>query len=162
MKVKLSEILMGLEMVNSENSVYLSLKSGEAVLLSDDDVRAAEGEDDFSDYPEWQQENIAIAREIIVDESKDYIALPDDFDIDEYRMMQDFINTVSDDNIATTLAISIKGSGAFRRFKEHLYHYEIQDQWFAFRDNEYKQVAIQWCQENNVEYAEDNKGTDGQ
>lgn len=157
MKVKLSEILTGLEMVNSENSVYLSLKSGQAVLLSYEEISAAEDEDDIDDFPEWQHENIAIAREIRVDESKDYIALPDDFDIDEYRMMQDFVATVSDDNIATTLAISIKGSGAFRRFKEHLYQYEIQDQWFAFRDNEYKQMAIQWCQDNNVEYIEDHE-----
>lgn len=155
MKIKLSEILMGLEFRNSSNSVYLDIKSGEVVLLSEDDLFAAQGDRPIEDFPEWQHKIIAIAKEIFLGESKDYISLPDDFDINEYHMMQQFIGTVSDDNIAQTLSISIKGSGAFRRFKEHLYQYEIQDKWFAYRDNEYKQIAIEWCRDNDIEYTED-------
>ena len=155
MKVKLSEILEAMEFVNSENATYLNIKNGEVVLLSYSDMPAAENDSDIEDFPDWQLENIAIAKEILAGESKDYIALPDDFDIDEYDMMQHFINRISDDSIAQTLAISIKGSGAFRRFREHLCQFGIQEEWFTYRNNEYKQLAIQWCLENNVEYIED-------
>ena len=155
MKIKLSKILEALEFTNSENAAYLNIRNGETILLSDSDISAAEDGRGIEDYPEWQMESIAITKEILIDESKNYIPLPDDFEIDEYDMMQHFIDTISDDNIAQTLSISIKGSGAFRRFKEHLYQFEIQDKWFAYRDNEYKQLAIQWCQDNNVEYIED-------
>ena len=155
MKVKLSEILEALEFMNSDNAAYLNIKNGEVILLSDSDISVAQDDSGIEDHPEWQQENIAIAKEIIIEDSKDYIALPDDFEIDEYDMMQHFISTISDDNIAQTLSISIKGSGAFRRFKEHLYQFGIQEKWFTYRANEYKQLAIQWCQENNVEYTED-------
>jgi hypothetical protein len=26
------------------------------------------------------------------------------------------------------------------------------DKWFAFRDQKYKQVAIEWCQDNDIEF----------
>jgi hypothetical protein len=141
MKVKLSEILMGLEFRNSENFVFLNIKSGAVVFVSEDCISGEDEEFDIEYY----------------DSNKDYISLPDNFDIDGYRMMQDFIGIVTDDNIAETLSISINGSGAFRRFKEHLYQFGIQDAWFVYRDNEYKQVAIEWCQDNNVEYIDDEK-----
>ena len=138
MKAKLSEILMGLEFRNSENAAFLNIKTGEVVLVSDPDITGDDGHD--IEY---------------YDASEDYISLPDDFDINEYRMMQKFIRGITDDNIARTLSISIDGNGAFRRFKEHLYHLGIQDEWFAYRDNEYKQIAIDWCKENNINYIED-------
>ena len=139
MKVKLSEILMGIEFRNTENSAFLNLKTGEVVFLSDPDITGIENDYDIEYY----------------DESNDYISLPDSFDIDEYRMMRDFIRTVSDEDTAQTLSISINGSGAFRRFKDHLYHFGIQDDWFAYRDREYKQFAMEWCKENNIDYIED-------
>jgi len=155
MKVKLSEILTEMEFSNSERQSYLNLKNGRLITLSEAEIAAAEDGDNLEDYPEWERELIETARAIVCDESKDYIALPDEFDIDEYRMMQSFIDTVSDDRIAQTLAISIHGSGAFRRFKDHLYQFGIQDDWFKYRDNEYRQAAIEWCKENNVEFVED-------
>lgn len=155
MKVKLSEILTEMELSNSENGAYLDLKNGRVITLSQSEISAAEGGGDLEDYPEWERELIEIARAIICEESKDYIPLPDEFDIDEYRMMERFIDMVPDDKVAQTLAISIRGSGAFRRFKDHLYQFDIQDDWFKYRDNEYRQLAIQWCQENNVEFIED-------
>ncbi len=141
MKVKLSEILMGMEFSNTDNGAFLNIKTGEVVLVSDPDITGEDEEFDTEYY----------------DSNEDYISLPDDYDIDEYRMMQDFIGTVSDDSIAQTLSISLQGSGAFRRFKDHLYQFEIQDEWFACRDNKYKQVAIGWCRDNDVDYIDDEK-----
>ena len=140
MKVKLSEILEALEFMNSDNAAYLNIKNGEVILLSESDISAAQGDSGFEDHPEWQQENIAIAKEIYFEDSKNYITLPGNFEIDEYDMMQRFIRTIPDNNIVQTLSISIKGSGAFGRFKEHLYQFGIQEKWFTYRANEYKQL----------------------
>ncbi len=155
MKVNLSKILEALEFINSENAAYVNVKNGEIVLLSDSDISAAEDGGDIEGYPEWQRENIAIAKEIFLEDSKDYIELPDDFEIDEYDMMVSFIDSLSNDSIAQSLAKSIKGRGAFRRFKDCLYRFEVQEKWFMYRDDEYKQVAIQWCEEHNIDYIED-------
>jgi len=155
MKVQLSDIIEALEFTNSENAAYVNLKSGEIVILSESDMSAAEDDLNIENYPEWQKENIRVAKELILDDNKDYIELPDDFEIDEYHMMQQFIESISDNQIAQTLSISIKGSGAFRRFKEHIYQLGIQEQWFRFKNNEYKQRAIQWCEENKIDYIEE-------
>jgi hypothetical protein len=48
----------------------------------------------------------------------------------------------------------IKGSGAFRRFKDAVHHYGLADDWYKYRDNTLRQIAIDWCQENNVEFSE--------
>ena len=111
MKVQLNDVIEALEITNSENAAYVNLKSGEIVILSDSDMSAAEDDLDIEDYPEWQKENISIAKELILDDNKGYIELPDDFEIDEYHMMQQFIDSISDNQIAQMLSISIKGSG---------------------------------------------------
>lgn len=154
MEVKLSEILEALEFMNSDNAACLNIKNGEVILLSESDISAAQGDSGIENHPEWQQENIAVAQRIFLEDSKNYITLPGNFEIDEYDMMQRFIRTIPDNNIIQTLSTSIKGSGAFRRFKEHLYQFGIQEKWFTYRANEYKQLAIQWCDENNIEYTD--------
>ncbi len=155
MKVKLSEILEGLELANSEITAYVNIKTGQVVLLSDEDVREAEKNEDIASYPDWQREIILVSRQICQEESKDFIPLPREFDINEYRMMQDFIDSLEDDKIAETLQICIKGSGAFRRFKDAIYPLGVDQQWFKYKDDKYRELAIDWCNEKNLEYTED-------
>lgn len=52
----------------------------------------------------------------------------------------------------------IKGSGAFRRFKDAVHHYGIADDWYKYRDNALRQTAIDWCRHNNIEFEETNPG----
>ncbi len=62
MNVNLSKILEAMEFTNSENAAYVNVNNGEIVLLSDSDISAAEDDSDIEDHPEWQRENIVIAR----------------------------------------------------------------------------------------------------
>nr|WP_246869791.1 hypothetical protein [Priestia megaterium] len=32
--------------------------------------------------------------------------------------------------------------------------FEIEDQWYSYRDEYFKQIAIEWCQENKINYIE--------
>ena len=47
---------------------------------------------------------------------------------------------------------SIKGSGAFQRFKNKIHHYGIADEWYKYKDEALKELAIEWCEENEIEY----------
>lgn len=29
---------------------------------------------------------------------------------------------------------------------------EIEKQWFEFQANEYKKIAVEWCESNNLQY----------
>jgi hypothetical protein len=47
---------------------------------------------------------------------------------------------------------SIKGSGAFQRFKKNIDLYGIANEWYKFKDEAYKEIAIEWCKINNLEF----------
>jgi len=149
-RVKLDEIIDGLESQSDESSSFLNKKTGEVVLISDEELNAAKENEPIEDFPDWQQDQVRIAKEIIA-ETGDYISLPTKFDIDEYRVMERFCLSLDDPEMSDLLYGLIKGSGAFRRFKDAIYRYGIEDDWFKYRDNAIKEIAIEWCRESNIE-----------
>lgn len=151
--VKLDDIIEGMEFQSDERHSFLDKRTGEVVSLSDEEIQAAEDDEPIEDFPEWQQDLIKIAKEIL-QETGDHVGLPSKFDIDEYSIMERFCLSIDDSEISDTLYSLIKGSGAFRRFKDALYEYNLSDDWYKYRDNRLKEIAIEWCQENGVEFEE--------
>jgi len=150
--VELDKTLEGMEMQGDESHSYLDRHSGEISLISGEELRAAEDDDSLDDYPEWQHENIKIARKIICDKDENLLELPTKFDINEYRMMERFCLSVENEQISEELDRAIRGRGAFRGFKDRIYQHELQDDWFKFRDEALKEIAIDWCETNNITY----------
>jgi hypothetical protein len=153
-RVKLDEIIDGLESQSDESSSFLDKTTGKVVLISDYEMRAAEDEDPIEDFPDWEQDLVRIAKEI-VDETGNYIELPTKFDIDEYSIMEKFCLSFNDSEMSDTLYSSIKGSGAFRRFKDAVHEYDVADDWYKYRNDALKEIAIEWCRENKIEFDED-------
>ena len=152
-RVKLSEIIEGLEFQSDESSSFLNTKTGEVVLMTDYAMRAAEENEPLEDVPDWERDLVAIAREILAD-AGDYIPLPTKYDIDEYSIMENFCTSLDKQEIGDILYDLISGSGAFRRFKDAVYKYGVEDEWYKYRDNAIKEIAIEWCRENNIEFEE--------
>ena len=150
-RVKLSEIIDGMESQSDESSSFLSKKTGEVVLMTDYAMRAAQDDEPIEDLADWEQELVATAKEITA-ETGDYISLPTKFDIDEYRTMERFCLSIDDAETSDALCDLIKGSGAFRRFKDALYHYGIEEKWHRYRGDALKEIAVEWCHENNIEF----------
>ena len=151
--VKLGDIIEGLEFQSDERHSFLDKRTGEVVSLSDEEMQAAENNEPIEDFPEWQQDLIKIAKEIL-QETGDYVGLPSKFDIDDYSIMERFCLSIDDSEISDTLYSLIKGSGAFRRFKETLYEYNLSDEWYKYRNNALKEIAIEWCKDNRIEFEE--------
>ena len=152
--VNLTDIIDGIECQSVENTSYLNRRSGEVVLISDYEMRAAEQNDLIEDFPDWEQDQVRIAREIN-NGSVDYIPLPTKFDIDEYGMMERFCLSVENTKISDILYDLIKGSGAFRRFKDAIHKYGVADDWYRYRNDALKEIAIEWCRENNIAFDND-------
>jgi hypothetical protein len=150
-RVKLSDIIDGLESQSDESSSFLNKRTGEVVLMTDYAMRAAEDDEPIEDLPDWEQELVATAKEIMA-ETGDYISLPTKFDINEYSIMERFCVSLDDPEMRDAFYGLISGSGAFRRFKDALYRYGIEKDWYSYRDNALKEIAIEWCQENNIEF----------
>ena len=80
------------------------------------------------------------------------IMLPTRYEINEYSMMESFIETIDDKTIHNQLLIAINGPGTFRRFKDTCLNFDIIEKWYKFRDEKYKRIAIDWCNKNNIDY----------
>ncbi|MFQ6032649.1 MAG: UPF0158 family protein [Candidatus Zixiibacteriota bacterium] len=153
--VKLSEIMEAMEWLPDEASSFLNRKTGEIIGVSDEEFRIAEEEQPQEEYPEWQRELIAIAREILEDEENKFIPLPSRFEIDEYSMMERFVLSVNDEEIFDSLYAAIKGKGAFRRFSNGIRRFGIEGDWERYRKEKFKELAIEWCEDNNIDYIDD-------
>jgi len=152
-KVKLKDIIEEMEIQFEESRSLLNIKTGEIVIVSSEDLRAAEDEQPFDHLPEWERENRMLAIDV-VENFENYIELPTKYDVNEYEIIENFCLTVSDQRKKDSLSKAIKGKGAFRRFKDKIIEYALEDQWYLYRDECYKQIAIEWCQENKIDFIE--------
>jgi hypothetical protein len=152
--VRLEDVVQEMDIFGDQHRVFLNIRTGEFVLLSDEDLSAAEEGDDIEGLPEWQQEMIRKAGEVI--RTDDYRELPSQFDIHEYAIMERFCFTVEDDALCRRLLNSIRGPGAFRYFKDTIYEYGIEQDWYAFRKQAFKEIAIEWLESHQIPYTDEN------
>jgi len=149
-RVKLEDIIEGLEFQSDENRSFLDKRTGQVVLISEEEQNAAEDDEPIEDFPDWEQDQVRIAKE--TNETNDYIPLPSKFDIHEYSIMERFCLFLNDADTRNIFCRLIKGSGAFRRFKDAIQDYGIADDWYNYRNNALREIAIEWCQENSIEF----------
>lgn len=144
-------------MAGDELVMRFDRKQGKIVVVDDSLFRDVEEDEeaDFSELPDWQQEEVKTAREILEEDGTRFISPPDKFEFHEYRQMERFIGTVENPRVAEELWRAIKGKGAFRYFKDTLYRHGIEEQWYRFRDAAMKEFVIAWANDNNVELLDD-------
>jgi len=150
-KAKIKDIIEEMEMQIDGYRSFINTRTGEVISVSEDDLRDAEDEKPINNLHDWQIVNLEIANEI-VENFEDYKELPTKYEINEYEIIEDFCLTIHDEKIQRMLLISIGGKGAFRRFKDMIKELEVEMDWYKYRDNRYKELAIGWCQNNKVEY----------
>lgn len=71
-----------------------------------------------------------------------------------YRMMEEFIYDLPAGRAQDALDAAIRGKGAFRRFKDRLYDFDLQEKWYKYRDDCYEQIARDWCERFGIEMEE--------
>ena len=146
-RVTVTAVVEGMEMQSDELHCYLHRLTGGVVTVSDEALTAAENDDE-----EWiGLEELAEARRILV-AADDYLALPDRFEIDEYRMMQRFARGLPDDPARDAALASLGGRGAFRYFKDTVHRLGLATLWYAYRDECYREVARAWCETHGIEH----------
>lgn len=135
MAVKLSTIIEGMGMANMETRVYYDRKKNELKY--------------FGDYMDLSEEE---AEEEEFNEN--LVSLPNQYEIHEYKMMEEFIEKIDDPKDYNCMAIAIQGRGAFRRFKDMAINLGLIEDWYKFRDEKYKEIAREWCENHNINYVE--------
>jgi len=145
-QVKLQDILDGMQFQSDEITAYLHRPTGRVIAVSEEALQAAEEGTGADDVEEFE---LADARGI-VEGGDDYLALPDRFEIDEYRMMERFAAGVTDPATQAELDDALRGRGAFRRFKDAVRRLGLLEGWYSHRDRGYEEVARAWCDAHGI------------
>ncbi len=140
MKCKLSLIVEGMDRENFDEKSFLNLQNGKVFV--------------FGEYGNhYIDDNQKVEEKVLY--TGDIISLPGRHEINEYKIIKDFIDTIKDDKIQKQLLITINGNRAFRRFKDTCINLGIINDWYKFKNNTYYELAKEWCTWNNIEYIDD-------
>jgi len=153
-QASLKEIVGSLEMQFEEHSNYLDRQTGEVELISRDVLRLVEAGGSADELPEWQQSEFDIATALFEDPDR-FVRLPTEWDIHEWEIMREFAESVEPEPLRRDLLQALRGKGAFRYFKDTLRRYRREQSWYDYRTRALREIAVEWCQENGVDYSED-------
>jgi hypothetical protein len=142
-QVDLNEIIDAFEMMGTSTTTgydfsrsFVNMHTGRIVTLF-------EGED-FSDVEDEDLEGDCIPEH--------YASLPDKHDLNEYEMMEMFCCSIKNEKIQEDLFHAIQGKGAFGRFKTVIRCHNIENEWYKFRDERLKEIAIEFCKCHGLRY----------
>ena len=127
MKVKLQDVIDGIDMVSEDSTCHLDRETGEVLFISE--IADNDYDDDIL--------------ELLEEGSDRFIEFPSQWDRNDYQTMVDFIESLPQRQEQNLLAISINGSGAFRRFKYTASELGLLDDWYRFLNNAHRELAIE-------------------
>ncbi len=152
-QVDIREVAGAIELQVEGNLALVDKIDGEIVHVSDEAIEDVEDEEDFSHLQEWEREERHLAQHILENKTR-YAQVPDCSDVDEYQLMESFIDSLQDNQSRNDLSKAIRGKGAFRRFKDQIVTQGVADQWYDYQSVYYRALAIEWCEENDIPYKE--------
>jgi hypothetical protein len=164
--VSLRDLVDELQMLPNEGTAHLNKVTGKVITITEDDVAMAEIDQEIeAELEDADEETMGEVLDLetqfyqevkkVLAFDADYLKLPSRFEIHEYEIMERFCLSFPDSKVSDVLLGKIRGSGAFHRFKETIYQYRIENDWFKYRDEAYKEIAIAWLESNGLEYSDD-------
>ena len=131
----LSDLVDALEMQSNEITYYFNKKEQTLVFVMDDA---------YCD----EEENRKLLKDI-ENNSKNYIALPTEYEINEYAIMEAFV-AEQQVEVKNSLTKILNAKRAFRKFQDKVFELDIRDEWFEFRKDRLEKIAVEWCENNSV------------
>ncbi len=145
--VRLKDIVDVLEMQFDEMPSFLDLDTGEVHTVSVDLIHEADASEDDEDTEDDDEEWKMAKRIAFLDR---VLKLPTNFEVHEWNIMEEFSESVRRERIREELLDSIHGPGAFRSFKSAIQRLNIEQDWYAFRAEALREIAIDWCEEHHL------------
>ena len=139
MTIRLQQVIQAIEEADDVFTSFWDTKTGETVYLADS-LMTGEMDETFAAEIENAPER--------------YIRFPSKHEIHQYRIMEDFIDQFSPGKAQEELAYTIRGKGAFRRFKQSVRYHGLEQRWYDYLAETYRELAIRWCAEKGLEYVD--------
>ena len=106
-------------------------------------LNAATGEFEYLPDGEYVEPDKELAERI--DASDDYLRLPNQYDIHEYRIMESFAESVRDSSKSSRLFRALRGRKPYRHFKDEIIYLDLDQAYYAFRSRAFMEIAREWC-----------------
>ena len=156
--IKLQTLIDEMDFQMEGYFTYVNKQKGELVSVSEDILRLVEdGEIEMNDLPDWQEDMLHAAIDIL-NNFENYVEIPSQFDIHEYSIMEDFALNIKPSNVSDKLSRALQGRGAFRRFKDAIVELGVADEWYIFKEERLKEIAIKWCESPGIDYMDEKNG----
>ena len=137
----LSEIVDALHMQNDTISAVYDRETGTVIFLQEESTGEGMG------LCECSPEDIEAD---MLTESKRYVPIPDQFEINDWRIMESFADSLSDGACAEVHDV-LHARGAFRKFRSCcVERLGRLDDWYVFCEKRYEQIVIEWCEANEI------------
>jgi len=149
--VRISDIVEALEVQFDERPSFVDLDTCKVETISRDTLRAVEESNEDEDPEEEEEEEDdewETAKRVLF--TGNFKKLPTPYEVHEWSIMEEFSESVESPGIREDLLNAIRGAGAFRSFRDTIHRYLIEKDWYAFRTEALRQIAIDWCEEHKL------------
>lgn len=150
MKVTLEDIIYAMDFLDDGAGAYYHKDSEEVLSISQREYIGAKTGVDIETYPEWQQEAVKWAYDIVNNNDK-YISLPQKNEFDDIAILKDYIE-ILDEETRESIEKYIQEGKDFKFIKDRNENMLNTEKWYDFKDNFYINLARKWCSSNNIEY----------
>lgn len=144
--VLIEDIVNALEGVMDDWEQYLNTETGEILSLPSSD----------NYYIDREPEDEELAEEI--EYSDKYVRLPNQYDIHEYNIMEDFAYAAPNQKHEEKLLRALHGRKPYRHFKDEINYLGIDDAYYAYRLLAFCRMAKEWCERYEIPF--DSKNDD--
>jgi len=129
---------VAVERNSPDTDSYLDLGTGRVVTITSGDPEAV------------------LNRQHVSENIRNFLRIEPASSREQYRWMEKFVGSVTDEPLRERLVISIDGKGAFRRFKDVLVGYPAErERWFSYRAELLHWHIHNWLEEHGVEPTND-------
>src|SRR3954471_17563011 len=124
---------IAVERNSPDTDSYLDLQTGRVTTITTGDPEAT------------------LNRQAVSENIRNFLRVEPASSREQYRWMEKFVGSVSDEALRDRLIISIDGKGAFRRFKDVLLAYPAErERWFSYRADLLHWHIAQWLEQHEI------------
>ncbi|MCD8028045.1 MAG: hypothetical protein LUF02_05155 [Erysipelotrichaceae bacterium] len=135
--IDIEDIAAAFEKTKADWNQFLNTKTGEIVAVSD---KIRLNSDDENVIEEIEKNN-------------DYVMLPDQYELDEWYIMEDFAESLEDKDLRHTLIGMLNKRIQIKSLKNEMKLLGITRDYRLFKKNEFLKKAVEWCLEHDIEYS---------
>lgn len=149
--VSLNDVIDAVTPLSDQWQSWINRNTGKIISFSEEEMAASSGD---ASAQGWNEESLANIREVLSSDDGIWLQLPGPFEFHEYSVMEAFCRDLDNEALRTELLDAIRGSGAFRRFRDRINRHGLDQAWYDWRDAALRQCVIDFLDSEGIPFTE--------